>query len=124
MTLQERRKVLDKFRDSESNCFVLLVSLRAGGVGLNLTVASRVYLIDPWFNFSVENQAIERVYRIGQTKEVETVRLVIKNSIEEKIIEIQEKKAKMAREALMDRNTGGTKHEKSLRGEDIEFLLK
>jgi len=75
---------------------VFLISLKAGGVGLNLTEADYVYLVDPWWNPATENQAIDRVYRIGQDKNVVAVRLICSNTIEEKIMNLQKKKKQLA----------------------------
>ena len=71
---------------------VLLLSLRAGGVGLNLTCAERVFLMDPWWSFAVEGQAIDRVHRMGQGGEVKVVRFVVRGSIEERMLRVQERK--------------------------------
>ncbi|RKP04770.1 P-loop containing nucleoside triphosphate hydrolase protein, partial [Thamnocephalis sphaerospora] len=71
---------------------VLLVSLRAGGTGLNLTAASQVFLLDPWWNWSVEEQAIDRVHRIGQTRPVQVTRFVVRDTVEERMLEIQQRK--------------------------------
>jgi SNF2 family DNA or RNA helicase len=75
---------------------VFLISLKAGGTGLNLTAADYVYLVDPWWNPAVENQAIDRCYRIGQDKKVFAYRMICKNTIEEKILLLQSKKKKLA----------------------------
>ncbi|MCF3108042.1 SNF2 family helicase [Niabella sp. CC-SYL272] len=75
---------------------VFLISLKAGGVGLNLTAADYVYLVDPWWNPAAENQAIDRSHRIGQTKHIVAVRLICTNTIEEKIVRLQQKKKKLA----------------------------
>lgn len=79
---------------------ILLVSLRAGGVGLNLTSANVVFMCDPWWNEAVENQAINRVFRIGQSRKVLVYRLIIQNSIEEKILKLQEKKELLIQSTL------------------------
>ena len=71
---------------------VMLLSLRAGGVGLNLTSASRVYLLDPWFNPAVEEQAMDRVHRLGQERPVVVTRFVVKNTVEERMLSLQESK--------------------------------
>lgn len=81
---------------------MFLVSLKAGGVGLNLTAADYVYIVDPWWNPTVEMQAIDRTHRIGQTKKVFAHRMICKNSIEEQIISLQEKKFKLSK-ALIDK---------------------
>jgi len=79
---------------------VFLISLKAGGTGLNLTEADYVYLIDPWWNPAVENQAIDRSHRIGQDKHVIAVRLICPDTIEEKILELQETKKDLANDLI------------------------
>ena len=79
---------------------VFLISLKAGGTGLNLTEADYVYLIDPWWNPAVENQAIDRCYRIGQDKKVMAYRMICKDTIEEKIVQLQDKKKTVAAEVI------------------------
>ncbi|KAJ5617062.1 hypothetical protein N7537_002176 [Penicillium hordei] len=75
---------------------VLLISLRAGGVGLNLTTASNVFLMDPWWSFAIEAQAIDRVHRMGQTRDVNVTRFVVKDSIEGRMLRVQERKMNIA----------------------------
>lgn len=82
--------------NNDDKVTVLLASLRSAGVGLNLTRASRLILIDPWWNASVENQAIDRVHRIGQTEPVEVTRYIMSSSVEEKMLKIQERKRELA----------------------------
>lgn len=81
---------------SKSSPTVLLISLRAGGVGLNLTVANNVFLMDPWWSFAIEAQAIDRVHRMGQTRDVSVTRFVIKDSIEGRMLRVQERKMNIA----------------------------
>lgn len=69
--------------------------MRSTGVGLNLTIASRVFLLDPWWNESVENQAIDRVHRIGQTKPVQVIRYIMRDSVEVKMLKIQHRKSQL-----------------------------
>ncbi|KAI9262384.1 SNF2 family N-terminal domain-containing protein [Phascolomyces articulosus] len=88
----QREKVLASFSNSESTTSVLLISLRAGGVGLNLTCADRIIMMDPWWNFAVEAQAIDRVHRLGQEKPVIVTRFIMQDTVEERILEIQNKK--------------------------------
>lgn len=92
---KDRGTKVNRFQTDE-NIRVFLISLKAGGVGLNLTEADYVYLVDPWWNPAAENQAIDRSYRIGQTKHVVAVRMVCSNTIEEKILNLQKKKSKLA----------------------------
>src|SRR5690606_39085570 len=80
----EREKAIRKFQDEE-DCRVFLISLKAGGVGLNLTAADYVYIVDPWWNPAVEQQAIDRTHRIGQTKNIFAYRMICKDTIEDKI---------------------------------------
>ncbi|XP_072958069.1 DNA repair protein RAD16 [Typha angustifolia] len=91
MSLPEREKAIRTFTD-DVDCKVFLMSLKAGGVALNLTVASHVFLMDPWWNPAVEKQAQDRIHRIGQYKPIRSVRFVIEDTIEERILKLQEKK--------------------------------
>jgi superfamily II DNA or RNA helicase len=92
---QNRAKKVASFQENDE-IRVFLISLKAGGVGLNLTEADYVYLVDPWWNPAVENQAIDRCYRIGQTKNVVAVRLICPDTIEEKIMNLQTAKKTLA----------------------------
>ncbi|TFY83401.1 hypothetical protein EWM64_g616 [Hericium alpestre] len=99
MKRDERSRAMDALK-YDPGCEVLLVSLKAGGVGLNLTAAQRVYLMDPYWNPAVENQAVDRIHRLGQTKPVTTVKLIIENSIEARLLEVQKKKTELANMTL------------------------
>ncbi|CCD25000.1 DNA helicase RAD5 NDAI_0E01840 [Naumovozyma dairenensis CBS 421] len=93
LSLKERSVVLQDFQVKDlSRQKILLLSLKAGGVGLNLTCASQAYMMDPWWSPSMEDQAIDRIHRIGQTNNVKVVRFIVENSIEEKMLRIQERK--------------------------------
>lgn len=96
---KDRGAKVQNFQTNEA-VRVFLISLKAGGVGLNLTEADYVYLVDPWWNPAVENQAIDRSHRIGQTKNIIAVRLICINTIEEKIMKMQEKKNKLAQDII------------------------
>jgi len=96
--LSQRAQVVAKFRRSEAN--VLLVSLKAASLGLNLNCASRVILTDPWWNAAIEDQAIDRCHRIGQTREVKVVRLLIRDTVENRIRNLQERKKAVVAAAL------------------------
>ena len=115
----QREKVLSRFKDDPS-VRVLLVSLRAGGVGLNLVAAQTVYLMDPWWNPAVEEQAINRVHRIGQAYPVKVKRYLMQQSVEDRILELQSKKSALVKGAL-----GGTSAEesKAMRVEDLKWLF-
>ncbi len=93
--IEDRIKLVDEF-NINPDVKVFLISLKAGGTGLNLTGADMVIHYDPWWNISTENQATDRAYRIGQKNNVQVYKLITKNSIEEKIYELQERKAKLA----------------------------
>ncbi|ODV79661.1 ATPase/DNA helicase [Suhomyces tanzawaensis NRRL Y-17324] len=95
LQLGEREKVLEKFNTNDKTIdkiTILLLSLKAGGVGLNLTTASRAFMMDPWWSPSVEDQAIDRIHRIGQNETVKVIRFIVENSIETKMLKIQERK--------------------------------
>lgn len=100
-SLAERERQVQLFQDNES-VRVFLISLKAGGTGLNLTAADYVYIVDPWWNPAVENQAIDRCYRMGQEKHVVAYRMICQNSIEEKIMELQSAKSKLAKDIIGD----------------------
>lgn len=91
MTQKARAAVLSEF-DTSRKGLVLLLSLRAGGVGLNLVSAKRVFMMDPWWSFAVEAQAIDRVHRMGQEEEVKVVRFIVAGSIEGRMLRIQDRK--------------------------------
>ncbi|MFN2426740.1 MAG: helicase-related protein, partial [Candidatus Binatia bacterium] len=115
---QKREDVVGAFQGCAEPC-VFLVSLKAGGTGLNLTAASYVVLFDPWWNPAVEAQAIDRSHRIGQTRTVMAYRLVAADTIEEKILELQRDKASLA-DAVVDDATFGQR----LGKEDLAYLLE
>lgn len=92
---QNREKEIIKFQENKS-CPFFLISLKAGGVGLNLTAADYVFILDPWWNPAAELQAISRAHRIGQDKNVFVYRFIARNTLEEKIIKLQERKAELA----------------------------
>mmetsp|Transcript_20518 Transcript_20518/g.25929 ORF Transcript_20518/g.25929 Transcript_20518/m.25929 type:complete len:171 (-) Transcript_20518:296-808(-) len=91
MNVQSRDAALEDFRE-DRNVRVLLMSLKAGGVALNLTVANHVYLMDPWWNPAAEMQAIDRTHRLGQHRPIRAVRFIAVNTVEERILQLQEKK--------------------------------
>ncbi len=96
---KKREEIVDEFQDND-DIRVFLISLKAGGTGLNLTEADYVYLVDPWWNPAVENQAIDRCYRIGQDKHVVAVRLITPGTIEEKIVNLQATKKEIASDII------------------------
>jgi SNF2 family DNA or RNA helicase len=98
-----REKIIKAFQDNPS-CKIFLISLKAGGIGLNLTAADYVFILDPWWNPASEEQAINRAHRIGQDKNVFVYRFISENSIEEKIQYLQEKKTKLAETFVRSNN--------------------
>ena len=114
---EDRGPLVQNFQQSEGAA-VFLISLRAGGFGLNLTAASYVVLYDPWWNPAVENQAIDRTHRIGQKNHVFAYRLVVKESIEEKIRKLQGSKSALAEDIL-----GEESFTRALSLDDFKFLL-
>jgi SNF2 family DNA or RNA helicase len=89
-----RKEVVDRFK-TDTDCNVFLISLKAGGFGLNLVEASYVFLLDPWWNPAAENQAMDRVYRIGQKNKVSVYKFITSNTVEEKILKLQERKSSL-----------------------------
>jgi superfamily II DNA or RNA helicase len=116
---RDREGVVARFQGDPS-VNVLLVSLKAGGVGLNLTAAEYVFLLDPWWNPAAEAQAIDRAHRIGQTKPVFAYRLIAKDTVEERIVELSQKKRALAESVI--RGDGAPLKELSI--EDLELLLR
>jgi SNF2 family DNA or RNA helicase len=116
---EQRQQLVDEFQDADNNIRVFLISLKAGNAGLNLTAADYVFLVDPWWNQAVQQQAIDRTHRIGQDKHVFAYQLICKDSIEEKILLLQEKKKNLS-ENLVGEEEGFVKQ---LTEEDVAFLF-
>ena len=115
---KNRQAKVDRFQ-SDTACPVFLISLKAGGQGLNLTSAEYVFLLDPWWNPAVEAQAIDRAHRIGQARRVIATRLVCRNTIESKILELQQSKRKLA-DAILSEDSGALA---SIGRDELELLL-
>jgi superfamily II DNA or RNA helicase len=115
---RDRAAAVARFR-TDPDCHVFLISLKAGGLGLNLTEAEVVFLLDPWWNPAVEAQAIDRTHRIGQTRPVFAYRLVAKDTVEEKVLELQASKRELA-DAILGADGGSLK---ALTQEDMDLLL-
>jgi len=98
---KKRKESVARFQNDE-NCRVFLISLKAGGTGINLTAADYVYIFDPWWNPAVENQAIDRTYRIGQGRPVFAYRLIARDTVEEKVLALQQAKRQIAKAAVGD----------------------
>lgn len=126
MSRTARGAALEIFRTDRS-IPVIIVSINAGGLGLNLTTANKVYVMEPQYNPAAEAQAIDRVHRLGQNREVQTVRYVMNNSFEEKMLELQEKKTKLASLSMDRDNLKGSVNKAEAtkkRLEDLRSLFK
>jgi SNF2 family DNA or RNA helicase len=115
---RDREAKVERFQQDPA-CRLFLISLKAGGVGLNLTAAEYVFLLDPWWNPAVEAQAIDRAHRIGQTRHVFAYRLIARDTVEERVLELQAKKRGLADAILSADN----RLLRELRREDLELLL-
>ena len=115
---QERIRLVNQFNDGSTPVF--LISLKAGGTGLNLTGADVVIHYDPWWNLAVQNQATDRAHRIGQTRQVTVIKLIAANTIEEKIVALQEAKRDLA-EAII---SGESNSLMSMSREELMALLE
>jgi SNF2 family DNA or RNA helicase len=115
---KNRQQLVERFQN-DTDCKVFLLTLKTGGTGLNLTAADMVFIFDPWWNKAAENQAIDRSHRIGQDKTVLSYKLITQGSIEEKILQLQEKKAEIFN-AIISSDSASLK---SLSEEDINFML-
>jgi SNF2 family DNA or RNA helicase len=115
---RNRGEVVEHFQ-TDPDCNIFLISLKAGGVGLNLTAAGYVFLLDPWWNPAVEAQAIDRTHRIGQTQPVFAYRLIARDTVEEKMLELQRSKRKIA-DAILE---GGGSSLRDLTADDLRMLL-
>lgn len=120
LNLKERATVLEGFSTKDfDNQKVLLMSLKTGGVGLNLTCASHAFMMDPWWSPSMEDQAIDRIHRIGQMNQVKVTRFIVENSIEEKMLKIQERKRTIGE--AMDADEG---ERRKRRIDEIQMLFE
>jgi non-specific serine/threonine protein kinase len=115
---RDRQRIIDSFQHDDRYSF-FLISLRAGGVGLNLTAADYVIHVDPWWNPAVEMQATDRTHRIGQTRPVMVYKMVVRDSVEEKILQLQERKRELVSQ-LITPERGGVK---TLTRDDVELLF-
>jgi SNF2 family DNA or RNA helicase len=95
LTNEQRQKAVTEFQQNEDITY-FLISLKAGGLGLNLTTADYVFITDPWWNPAVERQAVDRSHRIGQSKTVFNYKFITKDTVEEKILALQERKKELA----------------------------
>jgi SNF2 family DNA or RNA helicase len=116
---QNRGDVVKRFQE-DAKTKVFLISIKAGGVGLNLTEADYVFILDPWWNPAVEQQAIDRTHRIGQTKNVFIYKFITKDTVEEKILALQQRKLSVARALI----TTEESFIKSLSADDIKEILR
>ncbi|MFO7721728.1 MAG: C-terminal helicase domain-containing protein, partial [Bacteroidales bacterium] len=100
---QQREAIIKKFQDNP-DIHLFFISIKAGGFGLNLTSADYVFILDPWWNPAVEEQALSRAHRIGQKKKVFVYRFITKDTLEEKIHTLQEKKSQLAENFINNNN--------------------
>jgi len=114
----DRQARVQRFQE-DTECRLFLVSLKAGGQGLNLTAADYIYILDPWWNPAVEAQAVDRAHRIGQTRRVFAYRLIARDTVEEKIVALQDRKRELAESIVRADDTMVS----SLTAEDVEMLL-
>ncbi len=119
---KDRINLVNEFNENK-NINVFLISLKAGGTGLNLTSADMVIHFDPWWNLAVENQASDRAHRIGQKNVVEVIKLISKDTIEEKIILLQENKKDMI-DNIIDDSLSNSTNLKGLSKKDLIELFK
>lgn len=117
---RDRKAHVERFQEDDS-CRIFLISLKAGGLGLNLTAAEYVFLLDPWWNPAVEAQAIDRAHRVGQTKTVFAYRMICRDTVEEKILELQRQKRELADAILAGDSKGSILSDMSI--DDLELLL-
>jgi SNF2 family DNA or RNA helicase len=115
---RDRERHVANFQN-DPDCGLFLISLKAGGLGLNLTAAEYVFLLDPWWNPAVEAQAVDRAHRIGQTRPVFAYRLIARDTVEEKVLELQKTKRDLADAILGEDNSVI----RDLKREDLELLL-
>jgi superfamily II DNA or RNA helicase len=115
---RDRQERIERFQNDPS-CPLFLISLKAGGVGLNLTAADYVFILDPWWNPAAEAQAVDRTHRIGQTRHVFAYRLIAKDTVEERVLELQQRKRELA-DAII---TADNSLVRNLKREDLELLL-
>ncbi len=115
---RDRQQCVERFQN-DAACPLFLISLKAGGLGLNLTAAEYVFLLDPWWNPAVEAQAVDRAHRIGQTRQVFAYRLIARDTVEEKVLELQNTKRALAAAIISADNSPL----RNLKREDIELLL-
>jgi SNF2 family DNA or RNA helicase len=114
----DRKEQVERF-NKDSNIKIFLISIKAGGLGLNLTEADYVFILDPWWNPAVEAQAVDRAHRIGQKKKVFTYKFITRNTVEEKILMLQQKKLRLTQELIATEES----FMKQLTREDIEQML-
>ncbi|KAJ7555457.1 hypothetical protein O6H91_05G038800 [Diphasiastrum complanatum] len=121
MSATKRKEALQAFKSTKSKSpTVFLLTLKAAGTGLNLTSASHVYMLDPWWNPAVDEQAMDRVHRLGQTREVHIFRLIVADSIEERILDLQKRKRQFAQVAFGK----SQEQQRLMRVEEVRLLMR
>lgn len=115
---RNRQAKVERFQNDDT-CSLFLISLKAGGSGLNLTAADYVFILDPWWNPAVEAQAIDRTHRIGQTQNVFAYRIIARNTVEEKVMQLQKNKRELAN-AIINADASLIRN---LTVEDLQLIL-
>ena len=115
---RDRQAPVERFQN-DPDCKLFLISLKAGGQGLNLTAAEYVFLLDPWWNPAVESQAIDRAHRIGQSRRVFAYRLITRDTVEEKVLELQSTKRDLA-DAIVNADNSVLRN---ITSDDLKLLL-
>ncbi|TAN00648.1 MAG: DEAD/DEAH box helicase, partial [Chitinophagaceae bacterium] len=115
---RNRQQLVERFQN-DPDCKAFILTLKTGGTGLNLTAADMIFIFDPWWNKAAENQAVDRAHRIGQDKKVMSYKLITLNTIEEKILKLQEMKSALF-ENIISTDSASLK---SMSESDIEFML-
>ena len=115
---RDRQSLVERFQN-DPNCRVFLMTLKTGGTGLNLTAADTIFIFDPWWNVAAENQAIDRAHRIGQVNKVLAYKMITQDSIEEKILKLQQLKKELFDNVI---SADGSSL-KSMSEDDIEYIM-
>ena len=116
---QDRMEIVTRFQENQE-IPILLAGIKTGGLGLNLTAADYCFILDPWWNPAIEQQAVDRIHRIGQDKTVNIYRIVSQNTVEEKMLLLKEKKQKIADQLM----TADHSFLEQLNYEDFQFLFQ
>lgn len=120
MSVKKRDAAVARFQN-DPDCKVFLSTLKSGGLGLNLTAANHSFILDPWWNPSIEDQAVDRIYRLGQTRECTVVRFVIDHTVEDRVMELQSRKRKLVKDAMGEGRIAGPKEREKARERELRY---